>query len=222
VGRCACCVPLMAKIKAPPITSGILTAVYIIECICSFFVLRGAGKVYGYDALHVFPAAMGLVLIVLTVSKAIGRLLSRNAFGANRLNARKFGDQTWQFLIHLSMTFLELYVLQDETWYSDAATTFHSYDADKVEKDSVQALYLIQLAIWVITCFSHHFLEARHKDYVLMYMHHIVTIALITLSWFFHFQKVGVIVLYVHDASDITIDLLKMFNYLKLEVRMRE
>ncbi|KAJ1630184.1 hypothetical protein T492DRAFT_907014, partial [Pavlovales sp. CCMP2436] len=29
-------------------------------------------------------------------------------------------------------------------------------------------LYTIQLSIWVITCFSHHFLEARHKDYALM------------------------------------------------------
>jgi hypothetical protein len=49
-------------------------------------------------------------------------------------------------------------------------------------------------------------------------MHHLVTIALILLSWSFNFQKIGTTVLYVHDASDITIDLLKMFNYLKLEV----
>lgn len=48
-----------------------------------------------------------------------------------------------------------------------------------------------------------------------------MTIALILLSWLFSFQRIGVIVLYVHDVSDITIDLLKMFNYLKWEVRPR-
>lgn len=50
------------------------------------------------------------------------------------------------------------------------------------------------------------------------YVHHLVTIALILMSWNFGFQQIGTVVLYVHDASDITIDLLKMFNYLKLEV----
>jgi len=50
-----------------------------------------------------------------------------------------------------------------------------------------------------------------------MYMHHVVTIALVLLSWTYQHQRIGVAVLYIHDVSDIATDLLKMANYLKLE-----
>ena len=49
------------------------------------------------------------------------------------------------------------------------------------------------------------------------YTHHIVTIALVCGSYYYNFLRIGVVVLYVHDVSDITTDLLKIFNYCKLE-----
>jgi hypothetical protein len=36
-------------------------------------------------------------------------------------------------------------------------------------------------------------------------------------SAWFNFDRVGVLVLYVHDVSDIFLDMLKLINYLKLE-----
>jgi ceramide synthetase len=50
-----------------------------------------------------------------------------------------------------------------------------------------------------------------------MMSHHIVTIALVTWSYAVGFLPVGVIVLLLHDVSDVPLDLLKMANYLKLE-----
>lgn len=75
-------------------------------------------------------------------------------------------------------------------------------------------LYLLQLAVWICTCFSHHFLEERRKDYFIMYIHHIVTICLVGGSYNVGYYRVGIIILYAHDMSDIFIDLMKMFNYL--------
>ena len=46
-----------------------------------------------------------------------------------------------------------------------------------------------------------------------------VTIALVGLSWACGYMRVGLLVLFVHDFSDIFVDLLKMVNYLKLENR---
>jgi hypothetical protein len=50
-----------------------------------------------------------------------------------------------------------------------------------------------------------------------MMTHHVVTIALVTWSYAIGFLPVGVIVLIIHDLSDVPLDLLKMANYLKLE-----
>lgn len=46
-----------------------------------------------------------------------------------------------------------------------------------------------------------------------MYLHHIVTIALLYTSYWYNYMRIGVIVLYLHDVSDIVVDLLKIFNY---------
>jgi len=50
-----------------------------------------------------------------------------------------------------------------------------------------------------------------------MFVHHIVTIVLLSGSYMYGYQRIGILVLVVHDASDIGVDLIKMFNYLKLE-----
>lgn len=46
-----------------------------------------------------------------------------------------------------------------------------------------QIFYICQLSIWIVTCYSHRFVEERHKDYYVMYTHHIATIGLVTASW---------------------------------------
>lgn len=72
-------------------------------------------------------------------------------------------------------------------------------------------------AIWIYTAFSCKFLEEIRKDYLVMMTHHVVTIALVTWSYAIGFLPVGVVVLILHDFTDIPLDMLKMANYLKLE-----
>ena len=91
------------------------------------------------------------------------------------------------------------------------------YPALQKNKPSVHLLYLLQMAIWIGTCFSHRFVEERHKDYVMMYVHHVVTIALVWGSYSYNYVRIGTVVLYLHDLSDIMVDLLKLTNYMKLE-----
>jgi len=50
-----------------------------------------------------------------------------------------------------------------------------------------------------------------------MFVHHIVTIILLCGSYACGYQRIGLLVQLIHDVSDIGVDLLKMFNYLKLE-----
>ena len=112
-------------------------------------------------------------------------------------NMAKFKDQMWQLAIHVSMTLLEVWILYydgggepwlDEYWSfwipcaaaRNSAAQFvprnserrirhpRRYPALQKNKPSVHLLYLLQMAIWIGTCFSHRFVEERHKDYVMM------------------------------------------------------
>lgn len=60
-------------------------------------------------------------------------------------------------------------------------------------------------------------MEEIRKDYIVMMTHHVVTIALVGGSLVSQFIPVGVTVLFLHDVSDIPLDMLKMANYLKME-----
>ena len=48
-------------------------------------------------------------------------------------------------------------------------------------------------------------------------LHHCVTVALVLFSYLNGELAIGVIVLLVHDCSDILLDMMKMANYLKVE-----
>ncbi|KUF89270.1 hypothetical protein AM588_10002152 [Phytophthora nicotianae] len=133
---------------------------------------------------------------------------------------KKWCDQSWQLVIHVSMTIFELYVLRDETWWQDTTTLWNQGTDTGVfptQKFSTKLLYITQLAIWIYTAFSCKFLEEIRKDYLVMMTHHVVTIALVTWSYAVGFLPVGVVVLLLHDMTDIPLDMLKMANYLKME-----
>lgn len=72
-------------------------------------------------------------------------------------------------------------------------------------------------AIWTYTCIAHRFFDERRRDYFILYGHHLVTIALVLASWYGGSMRIGLLVLYVHDISDIFVDALKMVNLTKLE-----
>jgi hypothetical protein len=62
-------------------------------------------------------------------------------------------------------------------------------------------------------------LVSMHAPFYLnRYSHHVVTCALIGLSWLGGCVRVGVLVLFIHDSSDIFPDLLKMSNYMGFDV----
>jgi len=120
-------------------------------------------------------------------------------------------------MIHVTMTIFELYVLHGEPWWDDVNTVWIPYPPDPVTmKVSLRYLYVVQLAIWVYTAFSCRFVELRRKDYIEMMVHHIVTILLVAGSWSYNYMRIGLLVLYVHDVSDIFIDLMKMYNYVHM------
>lgn len=129
----------------------------------------------------------------------------------------KFVGTAWQFTIHTTMTACEGYLLWNETWLSHAHTSF--LPAIYSPHDVLKYFYILQTAIWTMTCFSHRFNSDAHahKDYALMYIHHLATIALVAISFHHGQTRLGLVVLFIHDCSDIGIDLLKLSNYLVLE-----
>ena len=217
----------MPPIVINPSTNAALITVFTIEVIGTFVSALLQYLPAGCPATGIVAASalLGACLLLFPAifmlkhfAGALGAFISRRLISEDPLSKlrtrRKFADQAWQLAIHLSMTALEAYVLffddGGEPWLRDYVSLWTPEPwLQENPKLSVHVLYLAQMAVWIVTCTSHCFFEERHKDYVLMAMHHIVTIALLWLSYSANYVRIGVVVLLLHDSSDIVVDLLK-------------
>lgn len=179
----------------------------------------------GTAAAVEFGAALAATAVAIAASKAffhpLGRRLSTAASLNKSRNLRKFADQSWQLVIHLAMTWYEwrLLAANEWQWWNDPATHWNMawQKAEEPCPPELRRLFIAQLGVWFVTAFSHKFVEAKHKDYFVMYGHHVATLGLVTVSYLNGWTPVGLLVLFIHDSSDITCDLLKMVNYLGLD-----
>jgi hypothetical protein len=133
---------------------------------------------------------------------------------------RKFVDQAWQLAIHVTCAVWEISLLtRNPGWWNDPVTCFDPCPADIVFGRELRFFYVFQLTLWIWTAFSCQWFEERRKDYMEMIIHHVATISLVLGSLLSNELAIGLVILVIHDISDILLDLMKMSNYLKLQDR---
>lgn len=168
------------------------------------------------ETSHYFNFLLAVVSTVVTIATTkqvfsrIGTMLGIK----KKKNLRKFADQGWQLTVHSCMTALELYILFQVDWLFNIQVLFDRYNL--FVPPALEVLYVLQLAIWFVTVFSHRFIEERHRDYYVMYVHHCITLLLVMSSWQEDYTSIGFLVFFTHDISDIGVDLAKMVGYLKM------
>lgn len=110
---------------------------------------------------------------------------------------KKWSDQSWQFVVHVSMTVFELWLFAttEDGLLQNMATAFYPKPTMYKPSDRMVVFYMTQIvrlysvthvfpartwfhcfltftppqqAIWIYTCFIHRFTAERIKDYVLM------------------------------------------------------
>uniref|UniRef100_A0A0E0K4S4 TLC domain-containing protein n=1 Tax=Oryza punctata TaxID=4537 RepID=A0A0E0K4S4_ORYPU len=106
---------------------------------------------------------------------------------AGRIKIRKFKESAWKCTYFLSAELLALSVTYKESWFTNTKN------------------------FWVGP--GDQFWEIRRSDFGISMVHHVVSVILIALSYIFRFARVGSIVLAIHDASDVFLELGKISKY---------
>lgn len=68
---------------------------------------------------------------------------------------------------------------------------------------------------WSLTATQ--FFDVKRKDFWQMFIHHMVTLLLMSLSWVCNLHRVGSLVLVVHDCADIFLEAAKLTKYAKYQ-----
>lgn len=111
-----------------------------------------------------------------------------------------------------------LYVMKNaeggKLWYFRTTTMFEGFP-HRQHDGIFKAYYLLQASYWaqqaIVLLLG---LEKPRKDFKELVLHHVVTLALIGLSYRFHFAMMGIAVFITHDISDFFLATSKVFNYL--------
>lgn len=111
-----------------------------------------------------------------------------------------------------------LYVMKNaengSLWYFETTSMFQDFP-HRSHDGIFKAYYLLQASYWaqqaIVLMLQ---LEKPRKDFKELVLHHIVTLALIGLSYRFHFMKMGIAVFITHDISDFFLATSKTLNYL--------
>ncbi|KAL3493400.1 TLC domain-containing protein [Aspergillus germanicus] len=108
-----------------------------------------------------------------------------------------------------------LYVMsRTNIWYFNTTAMFEGFPHR--EHDALfKSYYLLQASYWaqqaIVLLLQ---LEKPRKDFKELVGHHIITLALIGLSYRFHFTYIGLAVYITHDVSDFFLATSKTLNYL--------
>ncbi|KAI8964250.1 longevity assurance proteins LAG1/LAC1 [Daldinia sp. FL1419] len=103
---------------------------------------------------------------------------------------------------------------QTPVWYFNTRGMYEGFP-HRTHNANIKFYYLFQAAFWVQQSIVMLLgFEKRRKDFKELVGHHIVTIALIGLSYRFHFTYIGIAVYVTHDISDFFLAASKSLNYI--------
>jgi ceramide synthetase len=79
----------------------------------------------------------------------------------------------------------------------------------------IKIIYYTECGFYFHSIYSTLYMDAKRKDFKIMLLHHIVTIALLTLSFGYRHHNLGLMVLFCHDVNDILLEFTKCNVYLR-------
>ncbi|KAL1992271.1 hypothetical protein VTN49DRAFT_4303 [Thermomyces lanuginosus] len=127
----------------------------------------------------------------------------------------RFMEQTYTALYFAVFGPFGLWVMRrTDIWYFNTTAMFEGFP-HREHTAEFKAYYLLQAAYWsqqaIVLMLQ---LEKPRKDFKELVAHHIITLALIFLSYRFHFTYMGLAVYITHDISDFFLATSKTLNYL--------
>lgn len=116
----------------------------------------------------------------------------------------KFCENSWRCIYYTYSFVYGIIVLWNKPWLWDVNECWYGYPHQSVEND-IWWYYMISMSFyWSLTATQ--FFDVKRKDFWQMFIHHMVTLLLMALSWVCNLHRVGSLVLVVHDCADIFLE----------------
>lgn len=124
---------------------------------------------------------------------------------------KKFAESGWRCTFYSTIFTYGIVMLFDKIWLWKPVNCWEGYPHHHVSND-IYWFYIIELGFYLSSLVLH-FSDVRRKDFWELFIHHIITILLLTFSWIQNMIRIGTLVLVIHDTIDPIVESAKMAKY---------
>ncbi|XP_057407128.1 ceramide synthase 6 isoform X3 [Balaenoptera acutorostrata] len=128
---------------------------------------------------------------------------------------KRFCESMWKFSFGLYIFTYGVRFLKKTPWLWNTRHCWYNYPYQPLTPD-LHYYYILELSFYWSLMFSQ-FTDIKRKDFGVMFLHHLVSIFLITFSYVNNMARVGTLVLCLHDSADALLEAAKMANYAKFQ-----
>ncbi|KAH7952140.1 hypothetical protein HPB52_019258 [Rhipicephalus sanguineus] len=167
-----------------------------------------------------------VVLVLAVLWTLVRRLLTDRVFkplgwwlSLEPSNVAKLPESAWKLLYYGCVWLLTVYIVVLQGKYRFFQQPFSVWDDlqnHRVIASDIWWLYAIQSSYYVHGMYAVLYQDLWRKDSAVMLGHHSLTLVLLGMSYTFRCHNIGVLVLVLHDLSDVLLEFSKLNVYLKV------
>ncbi|KAJ6215983.1 hypothetical protein RDWZM_010483 [Blomia tropicalis] len=168
------------------------------------------------DLMYILMGALILTFVRLFLINRISSKLVRINYVATKDMAR-FSESMYNHLFYLFAFILSAMVVYQNGYLTHPERIWQGYELGEHVPTLVWAVYTMEAAHYLHCLFAVQFINSWSTDSHILFLHHIIALMLITISYFIRTYRIGVLVLFLHDVCDIIMDGCKMLIKLRLQ-----
>ena len=130
----------------------------------------------------------------------------------SNIKKRKFNEASWRVILYLISVYhiYQVYLNNDIEFSRESIWKNWPHDISQ----QTYNIYKYYMSLYIHQIFLIN-IESKNTDYLSLTLHHLITLCLVSFSWYYNFIRIGVYVMALHDISDVFLEIAKCFNYLK-------
>lgn len=129
---------------------------------------------------------------------------------------QRFMEQGWMVILYSTSFTTGAYLYYHSPYFCKFDNFYIDWPHDQMSH-LFKFYYLMSIASWAQQIFTLN-IEAKRKDHIQMFSHHIITIALVVGSYYYYFTRIGNVILVLMDVVDIFLSSAKLLKYCGFQV----
>ncbi|CAF1002723.1 unnamed protein product [Adineta ricciae] len=165
---------------------------------------------------YIIFIAIGITLLRYAFERYVCKPLV-NWLELTTLNKNKFPESAWKCLFYTCTWSFNIYLLSYRyDYFQEPYLIWDDWAPGMPVPFDIQIMYFVQCGFYLHSIYGTLCMDYKRKDFYAMLLHHVLTMTLIFVSYATRYHKIGLLVLFVHDITDIWLELAKVLHYLFL------